>query len=126
MGQNMTQRASCITGRKGLHLICACYCHLTTCHKITSRYSHYCCCCVHATVVLPLSPCSFPPEWIKSKRGSRPTGVGRNLELSEHDKMHIRRLYGPPRNVRQDMPEPDIVAMPVDQPPTTTSSKPAM
>ena len=38
---------------------------------------------------------SFPPEWIKGD--GFPRGIEKNDELSEIDKVHVRKLYGPPR-----------------------------
>ncbi|XP_064399570.1 zinc metalloproteinase nas-14-like [Halichondria panicea] len=38
---------------------------------------------------------SFPRSWIKGK--GYPNGIDRNDELSERDKEHIKRLYGPPK-----------------------------
>ena len=38
---------------------------------------------------------SFPPNWIKGDHF--PRGIEKNEELSERDKMHIVKLYGPPR-----------------------------
>ena len=46
-------------------------------------------------------PFSFPREWIKGE--GHPNGIGRNEELSERDKEHIKRLYGPPRTVGRTM-----------------------
>lgn len=37
----------------------------------------------------------FPREWIKGD--GYPDGIGRNDELSERDKEHVKRLYGPSR-----------------------------
>lgn len=37
----------------------------------------------------------FPREWIKGD--GYPEGIGRNEELSERDKEHVKRLYGPSR-----------------------------
>ena len=39
--------------------------------------------------------CRFPREWIKGD--GYPDGIGRNDELSERDKEHVKRLYGPSR-----------------------------
>ena len=38
---------------------------------------------------------SFPPEWIKGD--GFPRGIEQNTELSDLDKTHVRKLYGPPR-----------------------------
>ena len=46
---------------------------------------HTCTCTIH----------SFPREWIKGD--GYPEGIGRNEELSERDKEHVKRLYGPSR-----------------------------
>ena len=43
---------------------------------------------------------SFPAEWIKGN--GMPRGIGRNQELSEQDKVHIRKLYGPPRHLPRE------------------------
>ena len=37
----------------------------------------------------------FPREWIKGD--GYPDGIGRNDELSQRDKEHVKRLYGPSR-----------------------------
>jgi len=44
---------------------------------------------------------SFPPEWIKGGNGA-PHGIGRNDELSDLDKVHIKKLYGPSRNLPRE------------------------
>ena len=38
---------------------------------------------------------SFPPDWIKGD--GFPRGIEKNEEISELDKIHVRKLYGPPR-----------------------------
>ena len=37
----------------------------------------------------------FPREWVKGD--GYPDGIGRNEELSDRDKEHVKRLYGPSR-----------------------------
>ena len=45
---------------------------------------------------------SFPRSWIKGK--GYPNGIDRNDELSERDKEHVKRLYGPPKGGPRVMP----------------------
>ena len=52
----------------------------------------------------PTNTNSFPLEWIKGD--GYPDGIERNDELSERDKEHIRRLYGPPRSSTRIRPNP--------------------
>lgn len=64
----------------------------------------------------PLPPPSFPREWIKGD--GYPEGIGRNEELSERDKEHVKRLYGPPRV--QVAIETNPKTTPTTEPTTTT------
>ncbi len=45
---------------------------------------------------------SFPHAWIKGD--GYPNGIDRNDELSERDKEHVRRLYGPPKGGPRTVP----------------------
>ena len=71
-------------------------------------------------IIISVFVSSFPAEWIKG--GGRPRGIGRNQELSEQDKIHIRKLYGPPRNLPREIttrPTRETTTTPTTTRPTT-------
>ncbi len=45
---------------------------------------------------------SFPRSWIKGN--GYPNGIDRNDQLSERDKEHVKRLYGPPKGGPRTLP----------------------
>lgn len=74
---------------------------------------------IHNQLSLVFYTCSFPAEWIKGNGTLR--GIGRNKELSDLDKVHIRKLYGPPRHLPRETntgPSRETTTRPTTRPTT--------